>query len=104
MVSKKIKMSPKNLDAVEPVALDEWVIKGGTQDEPETSVRQIQESDSKLEPKSDKESDKEKVKMKRLTLDLPKPLHKAIKAKAVDQGVPMADLLRSLLEKHFGAR
>lgn len=42
------------------------------------------------------------VKMKRLTLDISKPLHKAIKAKAVEEGIPMADMLRSLLEKHFG--
>jgi predicted DNA binding CopG/RHH family protein len=41
------------------------------------------------------------VKLKRLTLDIAKPLHKAIKAKAVEEGVPMADMLRSLLEKHY---
>jgi hypothetical protein len=41
------------------------------------------------------------IKMKRLTLDIAKPLHKAIKAKAVEEGVPMVDMLRSLLEKHY---
>jgi predicted DNA binding CopG/RHH family protein len=41
------------------------------------------------------------AKMKRLTLDIAKPLHKAIKAKAVEEGMPMVDMLRSLLEKHY---
>jgi predicted DNA binding CopG/RHH family protein len=42
-------------------------------------------------------------KMKRLTLDIPEPLHRAIKRKAVDEGVTMVELLRSLLEQHFDA-
>jgi predicted DNA binding CopG/RHH family protein len=41
-------------------------------------------------------------KMKRLTLDIPEELHRAIKRKAVDEGVTMAELLRSLLEQHYG--
>ena len=41
-------------------------------------------------------------KMKRLTLDIPESLHKAIKRQAVDSGVTMADLLRDLLEQHYG--
>jgi hypothetical protein len=41
------------------------------------------------------------TKMKRLTLDIAKPLHKAIKAKAVEEGVPMVDMLRSLLEENY---
>jgi predicted DNA binding CopG/RHH family protein len=40
--------------------------------------------------------------MKRLTLDIPEELHRAIKRKAVDEGVTMAELLRSLLEQHYG--
>jgi predicted DNA binding CopG/RHH family protein len=40
--------------------------------------------------------------MKRLTLDIPESLHKAIKRQAVDAGVTMADLLRDLLEQHYG--
>ncbi|NJR39641.1 MAG: hypothetical protein HC781_13540 [Leptolyngbyaceae cyanobacterium CSU_1_4] len=48
------------------------------------------------EPASEKAT-----KMKRLTLDIAKPLHKAIKAKAVEEGVPMVDMLRSLLEEHY---
>lgn len=43
-------------------------------------------------------------KMKRLTLDIPESLHKAIKRHAVDTGVTMADLLRDLLEQHYGKK
>lgn len=45
--------------------------------------------------------DQPEKKMKRLTLDIPEPLHRAIKRKAVDEGVTMVELLRSLLEQHF---
>jgi predicted DNA binding CopG/RHH family protein len=41
------------------------------------------------------------TKMKRLTLDIAKPLHKAIKARAVEEGVPMVDMLRSLLTEYY---
>jgi hypothetical protein len=37
-------------------------------------------------------------KMKRLTLDLPEGLHRAIKRRAVEEGVTMVDMLRTLLE------
>jgi predicted DNA binding CopG/RHH family protein len=43
------------------------------------------------------------VKMKRLTLDIPEPLHRAIKKKAADKGVTMAELLRQLFEEHYGS-
>ena len=41
------------------------------------------------------------TKMKRLTIDIPESLHRAIKRKAVEEGVAMADLLRSLLEERY---
>jgi hypothetical protein len=41
------------------------------------------------------------VSMKRLTLDLPEPLHRAIKRKAADDGVTMAEKLRALLSEHY---
>lgn len=44
----------------------------------------------------------EAVEMKRLTLDIPKKLHTAIKAKAVQDGVSMVDMLRNLLEENYG--
>jgi predicted DNA binding CopG/RHH family protein len=39
--------------------------------------------------------------MKRLTLDLPEPLHRAIKKNAADDGVTMAQKLRALLRQHY---
>jgi predicted DNA binding CopG/RHH family protein len=39
--------------------------------------------------------------MKRLTLDLPEPLHRAIKKNAAEEGVTMAEKLRVLLTKHY---
>jgi hypothetical protein len=40
--------------------------------------------------------------MKRLTLDLPEELHRAIKLNAVQEGVTMAEKLRALLMEHYG--
>jgi predicted DNA binding CopG/RHH family protein len=52
------------------------------------------EASPKNEPKLEK--------MKRLTIDLPESLHKSIKLKATTEGVTMAELLRQLLEEHYG--
>jgi predicted DNA binding CopG/RHH family protein len=41
-------------------------------------------------------------KMKRLTLDLPEGLHRAIKRRAVEEGVTMVEMLRVLLEERYG--
>ena len=41
------------------------------------------------------------VRTKRLTLDLPEPLHRAIKKNAAEEGVTMAQKLRALLREHF---
>ena len=41
-------------------------------------------------------------KMKRLTLDLPEGLHRAIKRRAVEEGVTMVEMLRTLLEERYG--
>jgi predicted DNA binding CopG/RHH family protein len=43
-------------------------------------------------------------KMKRLTLDLPEGLHRAIKRRAVEEGVTMVEMLRTLLEEQYGGR
>lgn len=53
------------------------------------------------EPAKEQASEKA-VKMKRLTLDISKPLHKAIKAKAVEEGISIVDMLRALLKEHYG--
>lgn len=42
------------------------------------------------------------AKMKRLTLDIPEELHRVIKIAAAQEGVTMAEKLRSLLAKHYG--
>ena len=41
------------------------------------------------------------VRIKRLTLDLPEPLHRAIKKNAAEEGVTMAQKLRALLREHY---
>jgi predicted HicB family RNase H-like nuclease len=43
-----------------------------------------------------------KEKTKRLTLDIPEKLHRAIKGKAAIEGVAMVDMLRELLEEKYG--
>ena len=40
--------------------------------------------------------------MKRLTLDIPEPLHRRIKGRAVMEGVTMVNMLRELLEEIYG--
>ena len=47
---------------------------------------------------------KKPVRIKRLTLDLPEPLHRAIKVSAAQEGVTMAEKLRALLGKHYGVK
>jgi len=42
------------------------------------------------------------LKMKRLTLDIPEDLHRAIKLDAAQAGVTMVNKLRALLLKHYG--
>lgn len=76
MPAKKVKFSSSPGDKA--VNVDQWVEK-----------REVSSS-------------QEAVKMKRLTLDIPEPLHRAIKFKAVEQGVTMAELLRELLEERYG--
>jgi hypothetical protein len=41
------------------------------------------------------------VKMKRLTLDIPEALHRAIKMQAAETGVTMAEQLRAILEQYY---
>ena len=41
------------------------------------------------------------MRMKRLTLDLEEPLHRAIKKSAAEEGVTMAEKLRALLGAHY---
>ncbi len=41
-------------------------------------------------------------KTKRLTLDIPEKLHRAIKGKAAIEGIAMVDMLRQLLDEKYG--
>jgi predicted DNA binding CopG/RHH family protein len=84
---KKITIGTKPSPAPEPAQIDQWVSKREEADGAESqSLESIPES----------------VKMKRLTLDISEDLHKAIKTRAVVEGVPMANMLRSLLEQYYG--
>lgn len=83
MSAKKVNFGKKP-EALQPVDLEQWV------SDRESVVSQP--------PQEQPE------KMKRLTLDIPESLHKAIKRQAVDAGVTMADLLRDLLEQHYGTK
>jgi predicted HicB family RNase H-like nuclease len=44
----------------------------------------------------------QKDKTKRLTLDIPEKLHRAIKGKAALEGKAMVDMLRDFLEEKYG--
>lgn len=41
------------------------------------------------------------IRMKRLTLDLPEPLHRVIKKNAAEEGVTMAQKLRAILAERY---
>ena len=84
MSPKKVNINPKPNTAKKSLNLDEWVTNRSSE-----SSTQPPPVEQKLE------------KMKRLTLDIPESLHRAIKRKAVEEGVTMADQLRSLLEEHY---
>ena len=65
-------------------------------------------SESKPESKSSKSIvqtppiETEKAKLKRLTLDISEELHRSIKMKSVSLGIPMVDMLRTLLDENYG--
>jgi predicted DNA binding CopG/RHH family protein len=87
MPAKKVSFGRKP-NAENPVDVEEWVAK--------REALQAAEPAAALEDKAEK--------MKRLTLDIPEGLHKAVKRKALDEGMTMAELLRSLLEEHYGSK
>jgi hypothetical protein len=86
MPAKKVAMSTKPGRTATPANVDDWV-----QAEPTKST-------AVAEPTA------QPVKMKRLTLDIPEPLHKAIKTRSVQESVAMVDMLRELLDKHYGVK
>lgn len=80
-MAKKVNLGAKLDSTSAPKNVDQWV-----------SNRFEAEPTAETEP----------VKMKRLTLDIPESLHRAIKLKATEEGVAMVDLLRDLLVKEYG--
>jgi predicted DNA binding CopG/RHH family protein len=84
MPQKKVSFNAKPKPE-QPKNIDEWVVN-----------RDLKAVDSSAQ------SEEASIKMKRLTLDIPESLHRAIKKKAVEEGETMADQLRSLLEEHYG--
>lgn len=90
MAAKKVSIGKKPGTQELPTSVDEWVASQESLVPVEQPVAQLPEAD-------------QPVKLKRLTLDIPVELHRAIKRKATDEGVTMADLLRALLEQHFGS-
>ncbi len=91
MSAKKVNFGKKPGAKQPPVDVEQWV-----SDRP--SGGGVPNRDAVTPDPQQEQSEK----MKRLTLDIPESLHKAIKRQAVDTGVTMADLLRDLLEQHYG--
>jgi len=82
MAGKKIAFGAK--PTTKPASLDEWV---GTK--PETDAV------APVQPET------EKAKMKRLTFDIPEDMHRQLKLLCVQNGVQMADELRSLISQYI---
>ena len=77
MSTKKVSIGAKPTSKPAPVSADAWVeSRTGTADEPE--------------------------KMKRLTIDVPESLHRAIKAQCAMRGSKIADEVRELLIQKYG--
>ncbi len=107
MVAKKVGFKLK-LQNKQSGDLDKWV---SDRTAPAKANRELSEQSpnieetkvQKIEPNTANASTptETKPKMKRLTIDVSEELHRAIKMKAVEQGTPMADMLRSLLENNY---
>jgi predicted DNA binding CopG/RHH family protein len=85
-MAKKVKFGVKPIEQ-KSASVDEWV-------DTRSTLGEIADS-TELTPAP-------KEKFKRLTLDIPETLHRAIKGKAASEGLAMVDMLRELLEKKYG--
>lgn len=90
---KKTTIPPKPNPALQIAQLDQFVT--GTTPEP------ITPSPQSVTTPPNTPIALEKGKMKRLTLDISEDLHKAIKMQSVFLGIPMVDMLRTLLESNY---
>ena len=89
MAGKKVSFGRKPSAVEKPVDIEDWVANREALVEEEKPLPSPQKVES--------------AKIKRLTLDIPESLHKAIKLKATNEGVTMVELLRHLLEEHYGS-
>ena len=110
---KKTNFPPKPSAAQKIAQLDQFVT-GGVIEESSTTIEPTLELT--LEPMENSTvkttdievpivnstNEFEKAKMKRLTLDISEDLHKSIKMKSVSLGIPMVDMLRTLLDSNYG--
>jgi predicted DNA binding CopG/RHH family protein len=101
MPQKKVSFNAKPKQE-KPINVDEWVVNRDlkavdSKSQLEEAAIFLRQSPAEGDPSAGLSR-----KMKRLTLDIPESLHRAIKKKAVEDGETMADQLRSLLEKHYG--
>ncbi|HEM8497989.1 TPA: hypothetical protein U2Q01_004546 [Burkholderia multivorans] len=76
MSTKKVSIGTKPTNKPAPAAADAWVESRSSGDEPEA--------------------------MKRLTIDVPESLHRAIKAQCAMRGTKIADEVRELLLQKYG--
>jgi hypothetical protein len=83
-MNKRVAFTAKPSAAHRPASPDEWVTSGTP-----SEVRAVSEAHGD-------------VPLKRLTIDVPAPLHAQIKSKCALRGTKMADEIRVLLEQHFG--
>lgn len=90
MPGKKVSFGRKPGVQEKPVDVEEWVTN--------------REALAEAEPLLPSAETAKPEKIKRLTLDIPESLHKAIKLKATNEGVTMVELLRELLEEHYGSK
>ncbi|MGB7415393.1 MAG: hypothetical protein WA902_14395 [Thermosynechococcaceae cyanobacterium] len=87
MSAKKVSFGTKPKSAA--ASVDEWVeTRSSSVQQPTNQASDLPQGVSK--------------KMKRLTLDIPETLHRAIKSHAVSEGRTMVDTLRELLEETYG--
>ena len=75
-MNKKVSIGTKPTSRGEPVAVDSWVESRGT--------------------------DNASGSMKRLTIDIPESLHRAIKSQCAMRGTKIADEVRELLFQKYG--
>lgn len=88
-MSKKISFGKRPSQPDPPNDLDQWV---AAREEPSNDPPPVAPPEPEPAP----------VKMKRLTLDIPEPLHRQIKLQATQQGKTMVEVLREILDREFG--